>query len=216
MYFQSFSHSALRSVRAMSACLGLVAAVSANASIITQNTSGQFATGGNGFILGQSVTTSADGPWDHITFNFVDTTNQAFAKGSLFLLSQAYGGTAGGLNSSTLGFIASTSTINAGAWDFDATVKLAASTQYFLYMNTAMDGSKQLLFSGTNSYAGGYAYQANDAGSNFVGVTSADLAFSMNGSAAAVPEPATLALVSIALLGIAAARRRGGAPQQSA
>jgi len=65
------------------------------------------------FNFGQSVTTPAGRPWNNLRFNFViGESGQLFgpqgtgAFGTLFLLSQAYAGTAAGLDAATPGFLA--------------------------------------------------------------------------------------------------------------
>src|SRR5580704_9531985 len=141
------------------------------ADIITQNTAGSQATIGSGFSEGQSITTPTGGPWDNLAFNFeqcldpsgtscLSTTNSPFALGGLFLLTQKYDGLPSGLSSATPGFIADTTTITGGVWNFAPGVTLSPSTQYFFYMNTALDGP-EVVYSGADPYAGGQSFEAN-------------------------------------------------------
>lgn len=124
------------------------------------------------FADGQSVTTPAGGPWDNIQFNFEQcaspsgtsclstTTNTPFALGDLFLLSQIYDGLPSALSSATPGFIAEATTITGGVWTFAPNVTLSPGTQYFFYMDTALNGP-EILYSTANPYAGGQGFKAN-------------------------------------------------------
>ena len=166
-------------------------AASAGAEIITSNTSGSAATVGSGFYLAQSVTTPTSGYWDDITFNFVNASGNApFALGGLYLLSEAYAGLPGDLSSSTPGYVAYTNTIGSGAWEFTGVI-LQPGTQYFLYTDTEFNGP-EILYSTSNPYAGGEAYEATNSTSDYVGVGSIDTQFALTGDAA--PEPGTLGL----------------------
>jgi hypothetical protein len=192
----------------LSVTLGL--AGHATAAIIEWNPSGTSVSAGSGFTLGQSVTTMASpgvAPWDHISFNLVDSQFNPYAVGTLFLLTQAYAGTEAGLSSVTPGFLASTSNTTGGVWTFAPTVMLQGSTKYFFYLDTPFDGSRQILFNDQDPLGGGEAYQGF-LGVPFHAVPNVDLRFSLEGTPVArVPEPASLLLL-VSSLGAVAARRR--------
>jgi hypothetical protein len=204
--------------------MALCVAGSAWADIITQNTSGTQATILTGFSDGQSVTTPTGGPWDNLGFNFeqcvdpsgtscLSTTNSPFALGGLFLLTQKYDGLPSGLSSATPGFIADTTTIVGGVWDFASSVTLNPSTQYFFYMNTAFNGP-EVVYSTANPYAGGQSFEANSGNGPTYGpddsvIANEDHVFALTGNP--VPEPgmrALLVLVLASLVGAQALRRR--------
>jgi len=185
--------------------LGFTSHISAS-TVITENTSGTLASAGSGFYLGQSVTVPSGDSWDNINFNLVDSnTKTPYAAGELYLLSASYSGTPAALSSSTAGFVASTTSIVSGEWVFAPDVTLDPSQQYFLYTSSAFDGSHEVMFSGSNPYAGGSASQAVGSGS-YGAVGSADLVFTLSGNA--VPEPATSSLMGLSLVGLLARRKR--------
>ena len=187
--------------------LGITATGFAN-SVITENTSGVFVTGGSGFFLGQSVTTPTGNSWDNISFNLVDSiTTLPYAKGELFLLSASYADTAANLSSSTSGFLASTTDIVNGEWVFAPDVTLNPDTQYYFYTTTPFVSGLKILISGGNPYPGGSASEAIGT-SPFIVAPSVDLVFTLNGTVAAVPEPATLALAALGALSLPLFRRR--------
>lgn len=166
-------------------------------------------TGGSGFVLGQSVTTPAGGPWNNITFNWVHETGAPYAVGGLYLLTQAYAGTPLALSSSTPGYVANTSVIIDGVWRFSVGVTLNPSTQYFLYMDSGFTG-QQVLHSVANTYSGGYASQADTVSEDFRGMTNIDLVFALNGDqlGLAAPEPGSAAMSLLAASGFLLARIR--------
>jgi hypothetical protein len=204
--------------------------VSANAwaDIIAQNTSGTQATILSGFSEGQSITTPTGGPWDDLGFNFeqcldpsgtscLSTTNAPFALGGLYLLTQKYDGLPSALSTATPGFIAATTTIVSGVWTFAPSVTLNPSTQYFFYMNTAIDGP-EVVYSTADPYAGGQAFEANSGNGPAYGpddsiIPNLDHVFALTGtSASSVPEPGTRALMALVLAGLVGTqtlRRRG-------
>jgi len=153
---------------------------------------------------GQSLTTAAGGPWNSLTFNFFSDTaggTTPSAAGTLFLLSSAYSGTPAALNAATPGFIAQSQSIAGNIYQFNPSVTILGSTQYFFYSNA------QLLVSGANSdaFAGGTAFLSSGSYAPFDG----DANFRLSGAVgAAVPEPGTLALLGSAVLAMFAARRR--------
>ncbi|MDH3318244.1 MAG: hypothetical protein OEO84_00950, partial [Betaproteobacteria bacterium] len=137
------------------------------AAVITANSSYTDSTGGNDFALGQSVTTPSGGPWDNISFNFINSAGSPYANGTLYLLALEYLGTTVGLSSSTPGFVATSSSSAGGIWAFASSVALQAATTYWFYMDTLFDGTEQVRYSAVNPYAGGSSYQADGAAGTF-------------------------------------------------
>ena len=192
--------------KALALVAGLAAAATVHAGVISSFTGGTSGSSGNFLPYGQRVESSAGGPWNNISFNFYSTAgNNPFAIGTLYLLTQAYAGTPSSLSSATAGFVASTSSIVGGTWDFDDAVTVAASTDYYFYMADAAGAS--LLFGAQN---GSVAYQANNTGASYISFPGLSLNYSLQGTVAdgTVPEPGSLALAGLALAGAAAARRR--------
>lgn len=190
----------------LAALLGLAAP--AQAEIITSNDTGTSQSSGADFAAGHSVTTGAGGPWNTISFNFVTSDQLPFAVGTLFLLSQAYAGDQAALSNATPGYIADTATITGGAWDFEDSVTLQASTQYFFYMANFV-GGPTLLYSDVNPYAGGTAYQA-DLSFDYFAIPLVDARFTLQGTSLATtdtPEPASALVLATALLALRRLRR---------
>ncbi len=195
----------------LAALLGLAAP--ALADIITSNNTGTTLSGGANFAVGQSVTTGAGGPWNTLSFNLLADTQSGptpFAVGTLFLLSQPYAGSHTTLSNATPGYIADTGTITAGAWDFEDSVALQASTQYFFYMGSYV-GGPDLLFSSGNPYAGGIAFQSSPTSSDlYFDIPTADLRFTLQGTQVGItdtPEPASALVLATALLALRRLRR---------
>jgi hypothetical protein len=173
------------------------------------------------FSFGQSLATPAGGPWNNIQFNFViGESGQLFdpdgtgALGTLFLLSQSYTGAPGALGIATPGFLASTSTIDGGVWQFAPDVTLQPETQYFFYMGSVLGPTQVLWQSVLNPYAGGNAFRSFDGGSYSAQATQ-DQAFLLRGDVAGVPEPGSIIITAagLALLGVLRiARRRSPIP----
>ena len=202
-------HSSLPPI-AMLAIAMSCAAPAAHAAVIVSNTVGTVGSlpgTDSTYGFGQSVTTSSSGPWNTISFNFLNAATKAPAAwGTLHLLSSPYAGTVAALSSSTPGYVADTSTIIGGAWDFDDAVTLQADTQYFFY--TAAGGIPvSLLFSLDNPNPGGVLYEAH--GGNFGPLAGLDFAFSLQGhQVTATPEPASALLLAPALVALLRTRRR--------
>src|SRR5215813_15598384 len=85
---------------------------------------------------GQSFTTPAGGPWNHITFNFFsdnsDTT--AVAAGTLYIFKSAFTGTPADLNSSTP--LAKSPGVSNGAYMFDPAFTLQPNMTYYAYSDS--------------------------------------------------------------------------------
>jgi len=178
---------------------------------------------GQNYSLGQSLTTPTGGLWDNISFNFIDSTGNPYANGTLFLLTQEYLGTPGDLGSSTAGYLAASMSSAGGIWDFAPSVLLQGNTTYWFYMNTWFDDETVQLRYGIDnslyiadpttdlplSLYGGGSYQADTAATSSDGTenfyaslikgTSFDLAFTLTGTVNA-PEPATLPRIALGLV----------------
>lgn len=142
--------------------------------------------------IGQSATTLAGGPFNNITFNFfsdVSGGTTPSAAGDLFVLTQSYAGTPAALSVLTPGFLAQSTGISSGIYQFNPAVTLQGGTQYFFYANQAV------LVSGSNAggYPGGTAFTAGGANLPF-GVYLGDANFRLTGTlvGTAVPEPSML------------------------
>ena len=120
--------------------LGIIAAWQLSAGVIAQDLtpSGSLLAG----YFGEEVVVG--GTYNNLTFNFfsaVSATNGApttpTASGTLYLLNQEYLGLASGLSTptpgpATPGYVASTSTVSGGVWDFSAAQTVTPGT-YWLY-----------------------------------------------------------------------------------
>jgi hypothetical protein len=150
--------------------------------------------------FGQSVTTTGTGPWTSISFNFYDASNNAYAAGNLYLLTQEYTGRAGSLSTATPGYVAQVAATGGTSWVFDPSVTLQPNTQYFFYMNSTPAAS--LAVDSAGGYAGGTEYSLN--GTTF-SAASGDLDFTLS-SAQASPGPIPgSGLLSYLLLGFGGA-----------
>ena len=128
--------------------------------------------------VGQSVTTASGGPWDSLSFNFIDDSSNPYASGNLYVLSQVYAGTPAALSAATPGFIG-VAAASGGVWTFAPSLILHSSTQYFFYMDSNITSSIALEVPG--NYAGGTAYSAASTTRNY-GPTSGDLDFLLSGT----------------------------------
>ena len=142
-------------------------------------------------IPGQSVTVLSSGAYHNITFNFFDASQTATAAGSLFILTQSYGGTPAALSNATTGYVAQSQSISGGIYLFDPTVILLGQTKYFLY------ATQSLTVSGSNSdvYAGGNSYTSTSANTAFTNRPGLDANFRLSGDSTVAPEPGSLALL---------------------
>jgi len=193
----------LKSFPLKSLFIGLFLFSTAEAAVITQNTTGALPTVLLGFSLGQSVTTPSDGPWNNLTFNWVSTGGNPYAIGSLFLLSQPYTGVTANLSASTIGYIDSTSTIAGGKWAFAASTTIQANTQYYFYMSAAFNGSVEVLYSVLNPYSGGSEW-FSALGGPYTDLGLTDLQFQLEGT---TPEPGTFLLGIVGLTALVLFRR---------
>lgn len=189
--------------------LGLcLLAPDAQAATISQNAA--IGTGYDGHVHGQSTTTLAGGPWNEIQFNFYDNTAEPFAtpvyapvaSGNLFILSSEYLGAPGDLSSATPGFVAQSTGITTGVYQFDSAVTLAGATRYWFYTDAAfnkVNGTSlpdevgyYVLASSTDYAPSGKGY---------------DFAFLLQG-VVDVPEPTSAAMLAVSLGALTLRRRR--------
>lgn len=146
----------------------------AEARTIVGDVSGQ---GDDTFFIGQSFTTTA-AAFDHVSFSFFDPTGARQALGTAYLFSAAYTGTPDGLASASANLIA-TAMGDGSNYIFDPSLRLSASTQYYVYSDTAMH-----LLGGGTYYRGGSYASSSSASANFVAgaVTGADANFILDGN----------------------------------
>ena len=185
-----------------------IAATMVQASVIASHApSSEHYSSGVGGYNGQSVTTPAGGPWNNLTFNFVNRDGNPVGAGDLYLLSERYTSTPPDLNYGTSGFIA-TSSGNGSVWNFAADVKLNPNTKYWFYSKNNLP-SLHYSNDGPDQYTGGEMQTAGAAAHQTFGDddrTNSDLEFSLSGTV--VPEPSTLLLGMLGLAGFALVRRR--------
>lgn len=129
------------------------------------------------FFVGQSFTTTATA-FDHVSFSFFDPTGARQALGTAYLFSSAYAGTPDGLAGASANLIA-TAAGDGTNYVFDPSLRLNASTQYYLYSDTAMH-----LLGGGTYYRGGSYASSSSASANFMSgaVAGADANFILDGS----------------------------------
>jgi hypothetical protein len=187
------------------ALMAFIPLTAARADTLVQVTSGS---GSTDSFAGQSVTTPSGGPFNNLSFNFFDpSSGNPLADGTLFLLSKEYSSsesandTPANLSSSTPGFIAQSTGITGGVYQFDPSVTLQGNTQYFFYSN----GNHDISFQATgNPYAGGSFYAAPSGVLAYVISPNADVNFRLSGQVA-VPLPSAAALgISLLPLGLMA------------
>jgi hypothetical protein len=182
-------------ITALAVAVGLVsAAPAARADIITENLGG---TGGspNGLAFGQSLVTPAGGPWHDLTFNFFSNSpaTTPTAAGTAFLLSKEYLGTPANLNSSTPGFLAASTGIVGGQYDFAPSVTVQPHMPYWVYENVSIGR-----ISGDNAVSGIHYYDST--GSSFEGSSnSVNFRFSGDVVTSTSPVPAPPAAVLVGL-----------------
>ena len=191
------------------AVLGLcLLAPDAQAATISQNA--PIGTSYDGHVHGQSTTTLAGGPWNEIQFNFYDNTPEEIspagytpvAAGNLFILSSEYLGAPGNLSSATTGFVAQSTGITAGVYQFDSAVTLAGETRYWFYTDAEfnrVNGTSLPEETGYYILGGEMDYAPSGKGYDF--------AFLLQG-VVDVPEPTTAAILSLSLGALSLRRRR--------
>ena len=186
--------------------LGIIAAWQLSAGTLVQDlTPGGTLTPG---YFGEELVTPVGGPWNSLTFNFFSADSPAggipntpAAAGTLYLLNSEYLGLASALSTSTPGYLASTSTVSGGVWDFASSVTVSPGVTYWLY-----GGSQMSALTVTNSSAVNPPTPYFDVPEGPVGffpVTGADVNFNFSGTVvttSGTPEPTTLLLMAPALL----------------
>ena len=87
------------------------------------------------------LTTTSGGPWNSLSFNFfANDGSTPVAFGDLFILDQEYLGTPAALSSSTAGFLAQSTGISSNGYQFDSSITLNSSTQYFFFNGGTQGG----------------------------------------------------------------------------
>jgi len=153
------------------------------------------------FFWGQSFTTPTGGPWTDITFNFYDLTGTAYAAGTGYIFAAAYSGTPANL--ATGGALAVSAPANGSVYSFSPSYSLNAGTQYFFYEDAAM----RLLGGGTANVGGTSVFTQFGTGA-FASAGGLNANFRVAGNVAAVPEPASWAILVIGFAAIGATVRR--------
>lgn len=208
------------------ALLFLICTSLVEAELISSYTSGWALTVG-GYGRGQSVFTPTGGPWTNITFCFSGSDGTAegqsfdpmcaaefwrdprypFQPGRLFVLTQEYWGTMGGLSPATPGFLAVSSTIVDERWVFGSELTLAPLTWYYFYSDSIV-----LALEGEGPTTGYATYE----GENVIErcPENLDCIFQPKGTnnhivtGVAVPEPASGWLLGAGCLALMALRAR--------
>lgn len=199
----------LKSVSALAATLVTIGSLAAtvHGAVIVENSTLNDSLGGAGY-WAQSFTTDANA-WNSISFSWLAQDGVTeLAAGNIFLLAQEYLGSPSGLSSATGGFLAESTGVNSGQYEFSPFVTLNAHTQYWAYMGdtSTVDGGG---INSSSNYAGGVYYQPDffalstsnytDFGGGF------DAGFRISGTV--VPEPSSALLLGLGALGVVTRRR---------
>ncbi len=152
------------------------------------------------FFWGQSFTTPAGGPWRDIAVNFYDLTHTPYAAGTGYLFAAVYSGTPAQL--SAAGALAVSSVADGSVYRFGPSLRLQSGTQYFFYEDTAM----RLLGGGIGDVGGTSVFTQFGTGS-FASAGGLNAAFTVAGTAVAVPEPASWAMLVTGFAGLGAVAR---------
>jgi hypothetical protein len=155
--------------------------------------------------IGQEVVTPSGDPWTDITFNFFaldENHDTPTASGSLFVLDQEFLGDPATLGAAIPGFLAQSTAVVSGVWQFSNALVLLPETHYFFYTNAPLTIRGH---GGDGTLSPGTSYVATPLFSNN---SLADLNFRLSGTATPVPEPASLLLIAAGLAGSLAAQRR--------
>jgi hypothetical protein len=157
------------------------------------------------FYWGQSFTTPVGTGWNNLSFNFYDLGAVPFALGTGYLFESAYAGAPAGL--AAAGALAVSAPADGSTYSFAPGFRLAASTQYFFYQDTPM----RLLGNGSADVGGSLVFTSNGSQA-FEPAGPGNANFTVNGTAAAVPEPAAwLLLISgFSLIGVMQRRQTAG------
>jgi hypothetical protein len=155
------------------------------------------------FFWGQSFTTLTGGPWTDITFNFYDLTGTPYAAGTGYIFAAAYTGTPANLANG--GALAVSAPANGSVYAFSPQFSLKSDTQYFFYEDAAM----RLLGGGTANVGGTSVFTQFGTGA-FASAGGHNANFRVSGNVAAVPEPASWAMMigGFGMVGGSMRRRR--------
>jgi hypothetical protein len=134
----------------------------ADAGVISTVTAGEDVALGD-YAYGQAVTTPAGGPWHSVVFAFlgarIDTGGGTFIAppvlvpmGTLYMLSQEYGGAPADLGPLTPGFLGSANQLTAEGWAFDGSLAILPVTTYYFYSDSTLHGVGIHVFGGPGGY----------------------------------------------------------------